>query len=326
MGDVVYVGACNGIFYALDAASGDVRWTYDTTRDGPPGQFHGDALVTDELVVVGSDQAGLGYLYAFDRETGAVRWKHGFPRGVGSQIRRDGDAVFAATAAGEVAAVGLDRGELRWSVGVVDDTTADTRSLDPILVGDRFFVGWRSGRVDAYDVDTGERMWRRDLEAPIGTSLAKSPSGIVVGTADGTLTELSLDGEVVGSLSLGTRLYGDLLVAEDCLLALGWSAEDGHFVSCVAPSLEDVRWTHPGPEEWSTMRPWVEDDRVLLGVGGTLFSLSTADGSVEGSCPVDGTPRGLAVSDDVLYLGTVQGRLFVFPVRRCAEERAFPEG
>jgi outer membrane protein assembly factor BamB len=307
------VGSCSGIVYALDAGSGDEVWTYDTSRDGPPGQFHGDAVVTDELVVVGSDNQGLGYLYAFDRKTGAVRWKHGFPWGVSTQVLRRGDAVFAASAKGEVVSVGLDRGEIRWRVVPADERAELERPVDPILVGDRLVVGWPAGVVDAFDLATGERVWRRELDAPVATSLVKTPGGLAVGTAAGSLVEVSPEGETVKSRRLGTRLYGDLVAAGDCLLTLGWRAKEGHFVACVTPSLQDVRWSYTGPEKWSTLRPLAHRGRVLVGVDESLVVLGLEDGSLVRTCPMDGTPRGLGAEGQTLYVGTVQGRLHAFP-------------
>ena len=69
-GERVYFGSCPGSYFAVDRASGEVRWSYDTSQDGTTAQFHGDALITDELVVVGSDAQPMGQLYAFDRASG----------------------------------------------------------------------------------------------------------------------------------------------------------------------------------------------------------------------------------------------------------------
>ena len=318
VGDAVYVGSCSGIYYALDTESGEVLWTYDTSDDGPPGQFHGDPVVTEELIVTGSDNRGEGHLYALERETGAVRWKQGFPGGVGTQVYAHDDAVFASTASGEVVAADLATGEIRWRHRAVEEAIGGRIGVDPVLAGDRFFVGWRTGIVEAWDPATGDRLWRRPLEAPLGTSLAETPGGeIVVGTGDGRLLRFSPDGEILGSRTLGERLYGDLLVAGDRLLAMGWDPAAGHFLASVSPDLEDLLWTHQGAEKWSTLRPLVREEQVLVGRDGALTVVGLRDGSVHGLCPVEGTPRGLASRGDVLYVGTVEGRLQVFPIDRC---------
>jgi outer membrane protein assembly factor BamB len=59
----VYVGAENSGMYALDGATGAILW--QSTHGSVP-------LVTGGLVIIGSDENGIGY--ALDAATGAVRW------------------------------------------------------------------------------------------------------------------------------------------------------------------------------------------------------------------------------------------------------------
>jgi len=79
-GDVLLIGSCAGTFYAFDKRSGKVRWSYDIHQDGNQTSFHGNPLITDQLVLIGTDNGcasgGIGHVYAFDRATGAVRWKY----------------------------------------------------------------------------------------------------------------------------------------------------------------------------------------------------------------------------------------------------------
>jgi outer membrane protein assembly factor BamB len=103
VGDHLYVGSCSGRFFALNRTNGQVVWSHDTSVDGPSASFHGDVLVTDRLVLVGSDAEPQGYLYALERSTGVARWKHPFPGGVGAAILRRGETAFAVSASGEVA-------------------------------------------------------------------------------------------------------------------------------------------------------------------------------------------------------------------------------
>ena len=53
---------------ALDKKTGQVKWDYDIRKDGEQSQFHGDPLITDQLVVIGTDGT-IGYVYAFERAT-----------------------------------------------------------------------------------------------------------------------------------------------------------------------------------------------------------------------------------------------------------------
>jgi len=78
--DAVFVGSCAGIFYAFNKATGEVRWSYDIRKDGKQISFHGNPLIVDDMILIGTDHScvpdGLGHVYAFDIKTGKVRWKY----------------------------------------------------------------------------------------------------------------------------------------------------------------------------------------------------------------------------------------------------------
>jgi quinohemoprotein ethanol dehydrogenase len=78
----VYVGALDGWLHALDARSGRLVWKVDTLlgRDArKPYTITGVPLLAGDLIVIGNggaDFAGVrGYVSAYDRTTGALRWR-----------------------------------------------------------------------------------------------------------------------------------------------------------------------------------------------------------------------------------------------------------
>jgi outer membrane protein assembly factor BamB len=75
VGDLLVVSSCNGMIRALDKKTGKVKWDYDIRKDGDQRQFHGDPLLTNDLVIIGTD-GNTGHVYAFERSTGSVRWKY----------------------------------------------------------------------------------------------------------------------------------------------------------------------------------------------------------------------------------------------------------
>jgi outer membrane protein assembly factor BamB len=315
-GEDTYVGSCSGFVYAFDTATGDVRWSYDTGTDGPRAQFHGDLLVTDDLVVVGADARPQAYLYAFERRSGAVRWQHPFPGGVAVDLIRFGDSVVATSMGGDVFAVDLTSGEILWWTQT-ESSTARMIPTDPALIDNRFFVPWRSGHLEAFDVLSGELLWRRRLPDTPNTSLSVIDGSLVVGTAGRQILRLrATDGETLSTLDLDGMPYGELVLADDCLIVLR-SDQGSAIATCVESDLSSVRWRYDStsPGEWGTFEPMRLDDVILVGGRDLLVALRIADGSVAWTLPVTNLPRGLGASEEFLLVGTLPGPVYAYPWR-----------
>ncbi len=310
----------------MKTATGDVVWTYDTSIDGPQAEFHGEPLVTEKLVVVGSDAQPTGYVYAFDRPTGAVVWKSGFPGGVPATILHRGGDVFVVSASGQAAALELDTGRAKWSYRDAPKGAEGRVPPDPVLLDDRLIVGWRTGEVDAIDPMGGRLLWRSQLGSPLNTSLIADRSGIVVGTIDGRWHRLDpQDGRTLARLEINGMPYGDLVRAESCVLAL-WSdrpagSDRKHHLGCLDPSLGAVVWSQSSPTEWTTFHPLVWRSQVVAGVAGRLMAFDIGSGANEWACRVEGTPRGLTGSADRLFLGTLKGVVLALDRAACAREK-----
>jgi len=133
VGDTLYIGSCSGSYYALDRATGAIRWTYDTGVDGPPASFHGDPVTSAGLIVTGSDHTLGGYAYAFDLETGELAWRLDVG-GLESDLVAEGSRVIGATSDGGLIALDLESGDSRRVVCRVRDVDRETATA---VVGDR---------------------------------------------------------------------------------------------------------------------------------------------------------------------------------------------
>lgn len=283
--------------------------------------------MTDQLVLVGSDVEPQGYLYALERSSGTVRWKHPFPGGVGAAILRRGETAFAVSASGEVVAVDIESGKIAWTTPP-SDMASDRLLDDPVLDGDRLFVGWRAGYVEALDTATGRRIWSTRIDGRLNTSLAVAGSSLVVGVLEGSLHRLSLkDGSILSRRELKGRPYGDLVAAGGCLLVLSMaienpsSQEGPSTLSCFDPSLSQTRWSFRAKGELSTFRPLIHQDRAVVGEDGTLVALELANGAEAWSCSLKGVPRGLGASGEIVYVGTLSGKVLALDPARCAGPR-----
>jgi len=287
-----------------------VRWTYDTRRDGDAAQFHGNPLITDDLVVTGSDGQGAGLVYAFDRKTGELRWKSPVD-GQDTDLLRFGGLAIGGTTPGDLVALDLLNGRVVWRFSPSERPWARSHSRSPALAGDRVFFAGPDGKVRALEAASGKVLWERDLGCNITTALLATDAGVYAGGTDRRLYRLDpATGTVTARIELEAPPYGNLVAAGDVLLALVGEAG----LVAVRSDLAGVRWQRKAAEEWSTPRPLVAGGTVLAGGPGELVALRLEDGSPAWTLKLEGMPRGFGREGPILYLGTLRGTLSAYEI------------
>ena len=220
----VYVGALDGILYAIDAETSEKRWTYQTNssikaspamHDGvvyfgdSDGVFHAVDINTHAMkwqfrtegeIISSANFAGDrvlfgsydGFLYCLNRENGALVWKfetegyvHGTP-GVWTQIASDsGDPKNF------VIVTGCDS-YLR--VISIDDGTQTQQvelgayvAASPAISQNRVYCGTYGTEILAVALDTGEIAWRYrhpKRQFPFFASAALTEASVIIGGRD----------------------------------------------------------------------------------------------------------------------------------------------
>jgi outer membrane protein assembly factor BamB len=215
---LLIVGSCNGQIRALQKDTGRVEWTYDIHKDGHQSQFHGDPLITDDLVVVGTD-GEMGHVYAFERTTGKVRWKYRVDeRGVATDVIRLGSNVYAVTLADELICLDLESGRAKWTFHSQFTGESSFLTSSPAVAADCVYFGGLDGRVYALDAQSGKLIWSRELGGRVSTSVVLRARDLYMGTAKrrlwhldaGTgevLSDLAVEAEPIGRLFAGATRY-----------------------------------------------------------------------------------------------------------------------
>jgi len=124
----VYVGSDDGNLYALDLASGSVRWRFETddlVRSTP--------TVVDDAVYVGSHDY---HLYALDRHRGERRWRFGTDNRVFSSPTVVDGTAYVGSFSGSLYAVDASDGRRRWSYA-----TDGVIPSSPTVVDGTVYVG-----------------------------------------------------------------------------------------------------------------------------------------------------------------------------------------
>lgn len=214
------------------------QWVF---QSGVQGLFETTPLVVDG-VLYGTGPEDVAF--AVDARTGKAIWryKRALPEKMTvccGHVNRGfailGSKVFMATLDAHVIALDTKTGNLAWDTPAADSSKGYSFTLAPLLVKDKVVVGVSGGEygirgfIDAYDANTGKRVWRHYTVPVPGEPGAETWSGTSwkTGGAPAWITgsydpDLNLLYWPTGNPSpdlYGRDRQGDNLFS-DCLLAL----------------------------------------------------------------------------------------------------------
>jgi outer membrane protein assembly factor BamB len=184
VGDTVFVGSGDCHIYALEAATGTLRWKVKTGD-----VVHASPAVAGGLVLVGSFD---GKFYALEAGTGAIRWtfQTGADPGLHNQVGIVSSAavsegrVFFGCRDGHFYALRAATGELLWK----HDNHKGWVIASPAVQGDRVYFPTSDGqRFKALEASTGRLIYDQPMKAVSFSSPAIVGNRILFGTSDGWL-------------------------------------------------------------------------------------------------------------------------------------------
>lgn len=285
----VYIGSHDRNIYALDAASGDPAWMYGTR-----GVVRGSPTVRNDTLFMGAHcnyevcvsfydikWPRTGYLYAFDRSTGDLRWERELStEGVTTTPAADDTFVYV-TGGGEIVALAPETGAIEWEHAVQDTTFL----ASPVRAGDRVYAASNTiGEIVALDAATGERDWIVETDSVITATPLVCDGTMYAGTLDnrGILHALATeDGTEEWTFEAPAEGIGSSPVLFD-----GWLYVGTHNISAGIdndPGVFAIDQT--GKKQWS-------------------FHVETEANRGFGSSP--------AIVDDRLYIGGADGTVYAF--------------
>lgn len=205
----IYVANVDNLVFALDAATGELRWRHAQRQDAARAaelQLFGAPSPTPagDVVLTGHSD---GTLVALDAKDGEVRWQQRVGEGRFPDLLAApvvvGGAVLVAGYTGPLVALDLETRAVRWRQDFGG-------AYAPLVVDGRIYLGGGDGQLRAVDAVTGELLWTWDSEtggaltAPVATE-----AGLLVGSAAGGLYLLDrATGRQEWSLDEGQLLSG----------------------------------------------------------------------------------------------------------------------
>jgi eukaryotic-like serine/threonine-protein kinase len=181
-GGIVYIGSGDQHVYALDAATGALRW-----RFAAADVIHASPAVANGTVYVGSWDRNL---YALDAGTGRERWRYTTGNdttiynqiGIASSAAVAGGLVFVGGRDGHFHVVDARSGALKWKH---DNRGGWTIGSPAVRDGIVYFATSDGRRFKALDAETGTIRFDLENKAVSFSSPALAGDVVYYGTSDG---------------------------------------------------------------------------------------------------------------------------------------------
>jgi len=293
LGDQVLVGTRKGEVHAIDWMTGERSGykPFNEAIEGTPVLSGGTLYVTSAW--------GRKVLMAYDVTRTVMRWSiRGIPIEV--PVVDAGENVVAVDVESHVRAYEKRTGEEAWHF---DMDVQSAVQAAPLLLDSRYMViATDAGHVVMLRAESGEKVWERDIGAPVYASPAASEGVIVLPTTRGRLVALSAD--------TGETLWEYVLARDDARFS-GVAVGEGQVL--VGATDQQVRSLDlgSGGMDWEveldgvvTAPPQIVNGHVYVGtLGSQLVALDRKSGREVWSVDLKGRVKSaMAVTDDALIV------------------------
>jgi len=292
----LYATTAGGLAYAVDAATGAVRWVQQVTNEGY--ELSRPCHVGDEVAFATPSSIRIYGKYN-GRPAREIRPR--FP--VASAPMSDGRFLFVGGLNQRFYCLDPLTGFERWKT-----TTAGPASSAATTQGKLVYFAGDEGVVYGCTAANKVKEWIFRTFGRISADLASDQNGIYVASLDQSLYMIERGS---GKLMWRARLSGPLLEAPTVtpLLAYQFEANDGITAIDVAPLVEDrVRWKL---RRGRTLLTTHEGSAIVLSRDGALLVVREEDGTVRHEVPAAGMTMGVSWPDAATaIMASNNGRIF----------------
>ncbi len=306
----VYVGALDGVLYAIDAQTGKKRWTYQAS-----GSTKASPSIDNGVIYFGDSE---GVFHAVDIATQQMKWQFKTEGEIISSATFVGDRVLFGSYDGFLYCLNRENGELIWKFeteGYVHGTpgiwtqpskeTGDVQNFTIVTGCDSY--------LRVLNIDDGSQTQLVDLGAYVGASPAISESSVYCGTYGAEILAVNLDtGEIAWRYRHPKRrfpFFASAALTDDAVIIGGRDK----MVHALSSETGESLWTY-------TTKSRIESSAVIVGrraflgtTGGMLIALDVSTGeSVWEFATGSSIAASPSVADNRLYIGTEDGTLYCF--------------
>jgi outer membrane protein assembly factor BamB len=296
----VFVGALDGVLYALDLSTGQVVWQFDTGAE-----IKSSPSVRDGVVYFG-DEAG--FFHALDAKTGTTKWKFETMAGIISGANFFGDNLVFGSYDNSLYAVRRADGTQLWRVetdGYVHGT--------PAITGDFTTVSGCDGYLWLVRLTDGSVETKIELGGQAGSSPAIVDNHAFLGTYENEVLAIDLDARsVLWRYEHPVRkfpFYASPAVYEDVVVIGGRDK----IVHALDAKTGQAKWTYAAGSRIDSSAVIVGQRAFLATTGGEVLALDLASGervwTFESGSSFTASP---AVAQAKLVISSLDGMVYAF--------------
>ncbi|MDX6425662.1 MAG: hypothetical protein QOD52_1067 [Gaiellaceae bacterium] len=310
----LFLSTFDGRFYALDARTGRAVWRWNSNRCGWASPAIAGGLVIQTFIgrscaldVPGAD----GEVVAFDRHTGAIRWRRTIGPTESSPLVANG-LVYVGDWSGHVTALDVRNGATRWTF-----RTGGAVKSSPALAGGRIVIGSYDGHVYALDARTGRLVWRASAQPRLGAhgNFYSTPSAaydrVYIGSTDGKVYSFGAEtGRLRWSHSTGSYVYASPAVWRQLVLVGSYD----HVFYAFDAATGVVRWSFRANGRISGAASVIDGVVYFSTFAHRSYALAASTGRLLWTWP-DGEYSPVVTDGRRIYL-TGRGRIYALTTAR----------
>ena len=195
----LFFGDTDGIFYCLDAMTGDLIWK-ETTGD----RIWGTAAVSGDVVYIGSFDKNL---YAFNISDGSQKWMFTADGAIMAQPLVEDGVIYLGVLNKVLYALNENDGSVRWRFEAVDSWFWAT----PVLVDGKVYAPNLDGNVYILDAASGSLVSHYDLEYGVSSNPVISGDFVIIANREGLIYAINTqDNKLRNLANINTTVNGAL--------------------------------------------------------------------------------------------------------------------
>lgn len=284
VGDTVYLANAQGDVGAMDLISGKVLWQKAIHHSVTKERIAAGPGYGDGIIVLVNNKAEV---FALKDSSGEELWRQKVSSEVLAEPVVSGNKVFVQTVDGKVFALAKDSGKKLWVEGREIPALTLRGNSRPLVVNDKLLVGFSTGELVAYDIETGKVVWDATIAVPKGrTDLERIVDIDGLFTAnDNTVYVASYQGKIAAiSVDDGRLIWSRDMSSYTGVTSDGkqiYVTDEKGFVWALDKNSGATLWRQEKLADRYLTAPSVLGNTIVVAdVGGYVFWLSKEDGDI----------------------------------------------